>query len=69
MHMVKNMGNETLYVAFPRVVFGDAKMPPELRQWLNENKISYNPGVCNGYDSGIFLQGADAIAYKLKFGL
>jgi len=34
-----------------------------------ENDIPIRPGIMQGKETGIFLDGADAMAFILKFGL
>jgi len=43
-------------------------IPPEVDQWLRENKID-DWGRVMDKRSGVFLSGEDAVAFKLKFRL
>lgn len=70
--IVKNMGNGNIYIGFPMNLInphGDSKFPPGVKEWLKENEIPMRPGVLKGKQVGIFLNGQDAIAFRLRFGL
>jgi len=72
MMIVKNMGNGDIYIGFPMNLtnpHSDSIFPPGVKEWLKENKIPMRPGVLKGRQVGIFLNGQDAIAFKLRFSL
>jgi hypothetical protein len=71
MMVIKNMGDGSIYVGFPVYSdsYSDAEYPPGVKEWLMEQSIPIRPGVLKGRQTGIFLDGQDAMAFKLKFGL
>lgn len=69
MMSIRAFGDDTLYVSFPTNPNTDNYLiPPEVDQWLRENKID-DWGRIKDKRSGVFLSGADAVAFKLKFRL
>jgi hypothetical protein len=44
-------------------------MPNEVNQWIADNNLAPLRGFTAGKPSGIFLEGEDAIAFRLKFSV
>ena len=72
MMAVRYIDKDSIYVTFPenpRSERSDHIWPPGVRKWLHENGIAIKPGILGGRETGIFLNGIDAAAFILKFGL
>lgn len=71
MMTVRNFGEGTIYVTFPKHpnFVLRAIIPADVEAWMKEYSISPNFGFIQGVKSGMFLEGQDAVAFRLRFGL
>lgn len=70
MMTITHMGNDTIYVSFPIDNRRRAmNMSDDVAKWFNDNNIDAwnNRGMKDGVVNGVFLSGADAIAFRLTF--
>lgn len=64
---VRQFTDGTIYVTFDKGAFGEHYIPLDIEEWVRDN-TKPNFGYINGKRSGMFLDGEDAVAFKLKFG-
>ena len=66
----REMGNGSIYIMFPIDITDRRRyiIPDELKEWLKQIPKK-DWGYLKDVRSGIFLDGEDAIAFKLKFDI
>ena len=66
MMIVRRVDNESIYVGFPHATADSHCIPDGMEQWINDNtKRTWLHH--NGHNTGVYLYGEDALAFKLKW--
>jgi hypothetical protein len=66
MMIVRRVDNESIYVGFPISRDNAHRIPDGMEQWINDNtKRTWLHH--NGHNTGVYLYGEDALAFKLKW--
>ena len=69
--MTKDFGDGQVYFDFSNKwasgPYGERIMPYDIAEWLSDKDAKW--GTINGKRVGVFLNGEDASAFRLRFGL